>query len=76
MLFVVQVCVCVSPAGMCPSVCLVVLVKGTSLCISVISPPTSPVVLSFWSVVNPGNLGVLCLSLSLVSWMTVMCMLL
>ena len=59
---------------MCSSVCLVVLVKGTSLCICVISPPTSPVVLSFQSVVYPRNLGVCCLSLRFVSWMAAMCM--
>lgn len=29
-------------AGMCESVCGVVLVKGMSLCISVINPPPSP----------------------------------
>ena len=29
----------VSSAGVCPSVCLVVLVKGTSLCFTAISPP-------------------------------------
>ena len=60
---------------MCSSVCLFVLVKGTSLCISVISPLPSPVDLSFWSVVYPGNFGILCLSLSLVFWMAAMCIL-
>ena len=68
----------VSSAVMCSSVCvycLGVLVKLASLCINVISPPPSPVVLSFQSVVYPGNLGVLCLSLSLVSWMAAMCLL-
>ena len=65
----------VSSAGTSSTVCLVALVKGMSLCISVISPPPSPVVLSFRIVVYPGNLGVLCLSLTLVSWMAAMCML-
>ena len=65
----------VSSAGMYSSVCLFVLVKGTSLCISVISPLPSPVDLSFRSVVYPGNFGILCLSLSLVFWMAAMCIL-
>ena len=55
-------------AGRCARVCVVVLVKGMSECISVIiSPPPSPVCLSCLSVVYPGNFGVLSFCFSFVS---------
>lgn len=60
--------------GISANVFAVVWVKGMSLCMSVISPPPPPVRLSFLSVVKPGNLGVLCVGCSLVSWMVAMCM--
>ena len=54
---------------------VVVLVKDTFLCMRVIKPPPSPVCLSCLSLVKPGNFGVLCLSLSMVSCMSAMSML-
>ena len=62
----------VGSGGMFAMVCEVVLVKGRSWCISVMRPPPPPCCLSFRVVVNPGNLGLCFVCVSLVSWIVAM----
>ena len=61
--------------GMFARVSAVVLMKERSLCTSVMRPPPPPCCLSSLSVVYPGNLGVLFVCFSFVSWIVAKCIL-
>ena len=64
--------VCVGSRGRDATISGVVFVKGMCLWMMVMRPPPPPRVRSCLSVVYPGNFGVYCRGVSLVSWISAM----